>query len=387
MSTLFYANADFDYRIGGIFTETIASRVRNWYLWFLTASGPGDYILIPEHTTTSDVLDKYTAYLHRQKIEYGEIISKPIRHKGNIFCFGYDPNSRLLFNDMIDASVMNSCFCDFTALRLANSKLFCARLLHKIGDGYGVISTELLYKKPFPFSFPLVIRKPFGSSSNANLIACSQNDIDSLISRGLLLGLDEIALDRWYARSGDYSAGFHMDSQGYSGFNIRRLHNSERGIFSMVRPLRTSDVDDGIVSSAKDSAKFLFDELSAIDYHGPVNFDFFTYRDEQGIEKIKPFCDINARNTMAAIGAIVSKRLGAVDYALATFNARQLADKGLTDYGDFISLSDKIFQRFSVNLLLVSPLVRKGSVTFLMYSQRYFDEVAVRSAIEALGGG
>lgn len=387
MNVLYFSNADFDYQIGNIHTESLRYRVRNWYLWFLAACDEDDYLLVPSHAVDEKTVGEYRTYLKQFGLASGTVISEGTTvNVDRIVCFGYDGNARGYTASCAAASVVEPFFCDEPIVRHINNKLFCAGLLHKRGDTIRTVSQADLNTVLTHDGFPYVIRCPHGSSSNANVIVCNFAELDSAIACRRFEAIDRVSVERWYERTADYSAGFVIDESGQlQSFNLRRLYNSERGIFSMVRPLTGTETENTEViwRSALATAQFLYGEIASLAYRGPVNFDFFTYRDSQQKETIKPFCDINARNTMALIGSIIASRVNAKDYALASFNARQLSDKGIAGYDEYICLSDSIYRRFAVRLMLVSPPVQKGTVTLLMYADRYFDEVAVRRAIEA----
>jgi len=384
MSTLYYANADFDYRIGGLYDEAIAHRVRLWHLWFLVLGGADDFVYVPPHALCDEVMLPFSDYLRRCGVGGAEVVSdlSPCR-ADDLFCFGYDENARLIAKPFVAPAVIARSFSSADAVKAANSKIFCARLLQKRGDYIRIISPGELLDSIEQLGYPAVVKKSFGSSSNASLIARNKAEALALLTRKDIVNAVELTVDRWYTRSADYSAGFTIDREGHlCGFNLRRLYNSARGIFSMVRPLREDDAPDEVVRNARSSAQFLSDELTSIGYFGPVNFDFFSWQSEDGSQGIRPFCDINARNSMATVGAAMASRLGACDYALASFNAAGFAGGGVHTYTAFESLAARVFDACGVHLLLVSPLTRKGVITLLMYSSNCFDELRVRALLE-----
>jgi hypothetical protein len=75
-------------------------------------------------------------------------------------------------------------------------------------------------------------------------------------------------------------------------------HCDERGAWISQRPVKEGELTSSERSSLQSNAETVAGALSTAGYFGPFSIDGFIWRSSDGIRRLRPLSDLNARYTM-----------------------------------------------------------------------------------------
>jgi hypothetical protein len=161
---------------------------------------------------------------------------------------------------------------------------------------------------------PLLLKPVFGSSGASFILLrdYSLNDRD----RGRLTNIfsapeQGISVEPLLDRVDDYAMNFVIRKDGSVGSeSFHQTIVSSRGGFSGIVQLPQDEFREDYLLQIHSAAEAAAEYLHASGYYGPAGIDSFTYRDDKGVVRFNPMCEINARLTMGEVARGLQKTLG-----------------------------------------------------------------------------
>jgi hypothetical protein len=303
MSDLYYFNTSFDFELAGALTEKLRAVCSETSLLSIFVMREGDAAICDV-----DVDDSYCEYISSLGFS-PHIIRKEEKAEGCTgIAWGWNASSyeRLRHKGSV-------CHCsDLEAVKLANSRVTSSRIAKEkrfpvageICKTFEEVERCIAEEK----SRPLLVKPVFGSSGSGFMKIIKPHLEDNDKKRlTILCGSDGVCIEKLLDRIDDYGINFNIDSNGlFSLYGMHKALISKSGKFGGIV---SADIEEEIRSECESAARIAAEELYAIGYFGPAGIDAFTYNDN-GICKLNPMCEINARYSMGFVARSCAGILG-----------------------------------------------------------------------------
>lgn len=356
---IIYVNAGFDIELGNYDASRFKERIEELELLGFALSKGNDYVV-----TNLKPDDAFYSYLSAKKIH----ISDNIANVGDVADFeeielwGWNKQAaeRISINNVSDEY--------FKSVKNVNSRAFSASLQKELNFP---ISAEVLHSVEEVTEFVrrekrnIVIKSNYGSSGTGFLIY-RDGKIDNKDLKHVTHLFNKknsvVTGEKWVNRTLDFSCVFMVGKDGKAGnILMNRLYNKKRGIFHAVDCAEGDLILKNYllkeeISRLYDVCHRSADELAQNGYFGYAGFDGFKFEDG-GRDFLQPFCEINARMSMARYAFVVTNRLNAGKYVrLISFPVR--ANNMVRNYEDL----QRLFGKYDYDsergegILIVNPL-------------------------------
>lgn len=361
MSNLIYINSGFDVELSGRSLSKYSEKISELELNGLMLSKPGD-------TVISDALPcgDFYEYMQRMNVTISQNI-KPeefSRNYENLILWGY--------NSLVLEKISLKGFCEkfLNQVKIVNGREFSANIQKELNFP---IVAEVLKSREEAIEFAskfapldIVFKSNFGSSGTG-FVLCRGSKLSDKEIRAIdrLLKKDGslITGELWGERLLDFSCVFNVDYNGScSDLYMNVLQNRRKGVFSAVYCAQGDNLLKKYIS--QEDADYLKEVCTVVSTHlfeagytGYAGIDGFIYENE-GKKVLQPFCEINARMSMARYAVLVKSRLSCKNGFAGIFTAPYKSNRMLNSYEDLI----KLFGKYNYSpenkegILILNPL-------------------------------
>jgi len=276
-------------------------QARELVMQMLLVAVEGDSVLLSKEPQP-DFFD----YLDRLEIPVPEVCVQPsVTHHARCTPFGWNrvaENVNRLYDDPAPHPPLE-------IVRWVNCRSFSAEIERRHFGGEHVIGvvrgvdelTRLLEGRPVEAAgWVLKSEHGNGAFGNRRLRTRDLGEAD-LAALARLFDEDEAAvLEPWRKRVTDLASVFDVDERGnLTSFRAYEVVNTAEGALIGDIFDRSSPAVERWRAELEGMSSIVAAELAAAGYYGPVCVDSFVWKDE-GVERLRPVVDINARLFMAA---------------------------------------------------------------------------------------
>lgn len=153
-----------------------------------------------------------------------------------------------------------------------------------------------------------VVKAPLSASGRFRLRRRGALDQASRTRAERLLGqFGELLFEPWVDRRADYGCCGRVDDAGVVLRAPHILLVDDAGVF---RGIELAPVPDDAASALGAAADQVGATLAASGYRGPFAIDGYRYADDQGRERLRPFCELNARHSFGHVAWALADRIG-----------------------------------------------------------------------------
>lgn len=362
---LFYLNALFDLQLGGFPFRNLKQSSAEMSVLFGLMGSAEDRVLLD-----IEIPPEYLEYIHSAGLSFAEPF-----HNGDCSSFqavswGWNENS---LKRITQTGAEVKC-PDLSIIRRCNSRAFCHEINCKYGSGVpgsrycqsiDDFSSALNSLKD---SFPLVIKPAFGGSGYGFRRLASHVSVNSISDQLMpLIEHGGAVVEPWCSRLYDLSTSVYIESDGsISSYRYQRFLANRHGAFYAILLSPEDPVLDKYSPVMEKHVKPAVEELISAGYFGPAGFDSFVYTDSNGIEKVAPVIEINARFSMSDIAHKVWNQCAPDRYCLFRMISRNRCSLP-ESYAEFNRLiTDFTFrQKSKTGCILLTPLrTRYGNNSF-----------------------
>jgi hypothetical protein len=355
MPRLFYFNTSFDFDIGGGLNEKLRPVCGEMSLYSFLVLEKGDAAVV-----SAGYDRKYTEHLSSlgffpRNADDGESAAE--------FCgvaWGWNRESEKVLTSYNTACAHPP----FDVVKRVNSRSFSSIAASEMGlPGAGdiILSSSACDAYLSKESRRPLLFKPMFGSSGSGFVTVTGNDAYGRAKEKLRAMCDNggAVAEPLFDRLNDYGVNFTVSADG--SFHLDSIHRSlvsPGGKFFGIYMADDIPSDDGLLhveetlaSTAERAAGYLHKE----GYFGPAGIDAFTYR-EDGVIKLNPMCEINARYSMGRVARSCRAVLGGTCSILTQLRNDRSSVPG--DYAELESVfgPDLYDARKQRGIALLSPL-------------------------------
>ena len=361
MSKVFCFNADFDLQLGNIYSSKYNKLIDELSLCAVILSSKDDIVI---SRCSHD--EEFCKYAGRYNLEIAEKTFEKIPEEAdenNLWLWGYEKNI------IHELNLSAGSFPDPEIVRTFNSRKFSFEINSKLFEteiSYICRNIEEVDSALEKLKGRPAVIKPFFGSSAAGFVFKNGdllNEKEKIkLSEKLQLEESGFVVEKWHNRIKDFSYGFFINREGMIEFkNFNLLLNLEKGMFRSVTLLSDfQKAEEYLSNEAFIQCRNIIDYIAkkALEkrYFGYVGIDGYEFRDEEGKNRIRYICEVNARNTMSSYLYYLRKRLKL--NGLTKLSVVKRNKEKITNYSD---LCDKLGRcenntESKEGILLLTPL-------------------------------
>jgi hypothetical protein len=294
----YYLNACFDLELGGFPTASVRRSCAEMTSLFIPITGPEDCVEV-------DVAlpEDYLQYLRGFGLAAGRV-AQPGGGFGDPVVWGWNRSAveRL-------APVSADSYPPLKIVRKVNSRDFADAVAHRFGLGVpgtrfcrSLKDVEAAIQENETL-FSVVIKPAFGGSGYGFRILQSRGQWDAEKTRiGRLIGRDGVVVEPWLSRRVDLSASTVIDRSGnHSAILFQRQWVNRFGAYFGSYCADDDAVIDPWREQLSSAAYQIAGVVAEVGYFGPIGIDAFVYEGMEGITRLAPAVEINARYTMGML--------------------------------------------------------------------------------------
>ena len=160
-------------------------------------------------------------------------------------------------------------------------------------------------------TFPILVKPLHGSSGMGHSVIESPRNADDAMKRIMSEYPSGVSVESLLDRIDDYAANFILSKDGSVGdLTFHRSVTDNRGIFRGIKMYANEDFLSRWMNRIMRSVDAVAGALHSEGYFGHAGVDFFTFKNERGVEDIHTLCEINARRTMGDVARACRRTLG-----------------------------------------------------------------------------
>ncbi len=306
VSRRYYLNTCFDLELGGFPTASVRRSCAEMTSLFIPMAGPEDCVEV-------DVAlpEDYLQYLRGFGLATGRVVP-PGGGSGDPVVWGWNRSvvERL-------APVSAEWYPPLNSVRKVNSRDFADAVAHRFGLGVpgtrfcrSLEDVEAAVQENETL-FPVVIKPAFGGSGYGFRILQSRGQWEAEKTRiQQFAGGDGVVVEPWLTRRVDVSASTVVDRSGTQGtIQFQRQWVNRFGAYFGSY----CDDEDAVIApwceQLSSAAQQITGAVAEVGYFGPVGIDAFVYEGADGVTKLSPAIEINARYTMGMLAQELRRRL------------------------------------------------------------------------------
>jgi hypothetical protein len=357
MSTLYFANCDFDLTLRGL-SYSLSPRVYFYdFVFSFLVGGKGDALL---SRITAD--EGYVHYVRGVLPEFTPLSGN--KHQRRSF----DTMVYWGVNDELNRVRNISGFSPYDneyleRCRYINSRSYSFDLGSQLDGSFLRIKVnsldglEELFEKR---QTVLVVKPGFGSAGTGFVFIEKREDLGLKKVKDLFRENSELWVEEWVDRVLDFSYALDIKSEGWSFLSSRLLINNKWGAFSSVESTKDewsflddleSDFKSSLLAQVSDESRRIGEALIQEGYRGEANVDAFVYR-KGGELFCNGLSEINCRRSMASLMMAYKEEFGMSYGAVLSLSPKEMT---------FISYSEleecrKNAEKEGAVVLLLTPL-------------------------------